>query len=543
MKLSFPSTEFDDAAAAVCHGSLTEVQARALNQLLRNHPGARDEYLLRVELHARLASDPDLFPNTAEAIAGCCAPVTQRNGRQPRAAAVSPATRTKPHLARVLAMAACVALQTGGAWTLWLREQANRAATISPAVAMLTRVVDAHWGGDTAPPRVGSALEPGSLRLESGLAQVVFYSGVRMVIEGPAELELFSATEAVCRTGKLLADVPPSARGFRLETGQLTVVDRGTRFGITADVDRTEVHVFEGQVELVSGVAAKQLLGDEQAAVAHDQAPLRRIAADPETFAYLFEFQQHSLASEAFRYEHWHFISAQLNRDPSLLVRLDFQDFGGTDWTLRNTAERNVLVPDATVVGCQRAEGRWREKQSLEFQSVNDRVLLQIPGKFESLTLAAWVRVRGLDRRLNSIFMCDGFEPGTVHWLIRNDGVLGLTVFGPGSENFQILASPPVLTLDQFGMWLQLAVVLDGKTRRVIHYVDGVPVSRHTLKQRPPYRLGPAELGNWISPTGPKAASSQIRNFSGSFDEFVLFSRALTDAEIHELYLQGKPTM
>jgi hypothetical protein len=542
MRLSFPSPEFDDAVAAVCHGLVTEVQARALNELLRKHTGACDEYLLRAELHARLTSDPDLFPQAVESIAGCT-PVAQRDGHQRHAAAVSPATRTKPHRARVLALAACVALLAVGGWGLWLREQAHRSATISPAVAMLTRVVDAHWGGETAPPRVGSALEPGWLRLESGLAQVVFYSGVRMVIEGPAELQILSATEAVCRTGKLLADVPPSARGFRLETEQLTVVDRGTRFGITASLERTEVHVFEGRVELVSGVASKQVLSDEQAAVAHDQTPLRMIAADPETFAYLFEFQQHSLAWEAFRYEHWQFTSTQLDWDPSLLVRLDFQDFGGTDWTLRNTAQGNRAVSDATVVGCQRAEGRWREKQSLEFQSVNDRVLLQVPGEFESLTLAAWVRVRGLDRRLNSLFMCDGFEPGTVHWLIRNDGVLGLTLFGPGWGNFQILASPPVLTLDQFGMWLQLAVVLNGKARQVIHYVDGVPVSRHTLKQRPPYRLGAAELGNWHAVSSPKPVPAQIRNFSGSFDEFVLFNRALTDAEIHELYLQGKPNL
>jgi hypothetical protein len=543
MRLPFPSSEFDAAVAAVCHGSVTEVEARALNQLLLNHAGARDEYLLRVELHARLASNPDLFPQLVEAAAESCTPITQPGGRSPFVAPAPESTRTKPRLARVFALAACVALVFGVVWTLWLREQASRTGTISPAVAMLTRVVDVRWVGDTAPPRVGSALEPGWLRLESGLAQVVFYSGARVVIEGPAELQILSATEAVCRTGRLLANVPPPARGFRLETGQLTVVDRGTQFGIAANPDRTEVHVFEGNVELVSRATGNHLLREEQAAVAQEQAPLRIVAANPDTFAYLLEFQQHSLVSEAYRYEHWQFTSTRLNQDPSLLVRLDFQDFGGTDWTLRNTAERNLLVPDATVVGCQRAEGRWREKQSLEFQSVNDRVLLHVPGEFESLTLAAWVRVRGLDRQLNSLFMCDGFEPGTVHWLIRNDGVLGLTVFGPGSRNFQILASPPVLALDQFGIWLHLAVVLHGKTRQVVHYVDGVPVSRHTLHQRPPYRLGAAELGNWIAPSGSKGASSEIRNFSGSFDEFVLFSRALTDAEIHELYLQGKPNL
>ena len=43
-------------------------------------------------------------------------------------------------------------------------------------------------------------------------------------------------------------------------------------------------------------------------------------------FASLFEFQQRSLAGEAFRYEQWQFASAQLNQDPSLVVRLDFEN-------------------------------------------------------------------------------------------------------------------------------------------------------------------------------------------------------------------------
>jgi hypothetical protein len=188
-----------------------------------------------------------------------------------------------------------------------------------------------------------------------------------------------------------------------------------------------------------------------------------------------------------------------------------------------------------------RAEGRWREKQALEFQSVNDRVLLAVPGEFDALTLSAWVCVKGLDREFNSLFMSDGFDPGTIHWLIHNDGVLGLTVFGPGYGKFQILATPPVLPLDTFGMWQHLAVVIDGKARRVVHFVNGLPVSSHTLNLGPPFRLGSAELGNWNARGGPNPAPSLIHNLSRSLDEFELFGRALSDAEIRGLYVKGKP--
>jgi hypothetical protein len=149
--------------------------------------------------------------------------------------------------------------------------------------------------------------------------------------------------------------------------------------------------------------------------------------------------------------------------------------------------------------------------------------------------------VKGLDRQFNSLFMCDGFKSGTVHWLIRNDGALGLTVIGPGDGNFQIVASPSVLGLDRLGLWMHLAVVLDGRERRVAHYVNGLRVCDKTLKIAPPYRIDAAELGNWNASGFPDNHPSLIRNFSGAMDEFCLFSRALDAGEIRALYSSGRP--
>jgi hypothetical protein len=541
MNLLFPSPEFDDVVAAVCHGLATEPEMRALNELLRSSPGSRDEYLLRLELHARLASEPDLFVRPAQTHARVDLPDLSLGDR----CGISPSKLQPPRDKRVpwriLALAACVVLIAAGIWDLWWRWTGTRKGSTSAAVAMLSRAVDARWGKGTQRLRVGGPLEPGRLRLESGLAQVVFYSGARVIMEGPAELQLISPTEAVCPAGRLLAEVPEPAHGFRLATTQLSVVDLGTSFGIDATAGRTEVHVFTGTVEFFAGKAAKQSLNEGRAAVVQGSGPPRFIAANQAVFGSLFELQKRSSAAQSVRYDQWRVWSARLNRDPSLVVHLDLETLGDSDWTLSNASEDNGSVPQATLVGCQRAEGRWPEKQALEFQSVNDRVRLAVPGQFESLTLSAWVRIKGLDRQFNSLFMCDGFEPGTVHWLIRNDGVLSLGLKGPGPGSFQIMASPPVLTLDKFGMWTHLAVVLDGATGQSVHYVNGSPVAQHHLKFGPPYRVGPAELGNWNAQSGPNPAPSLIRNLSASLDEFELFSRALTDAEIHGLYMEGKP--
>ena len=79
------------------------------------------------------------------------------------------------------------------------------------------------------------------------------------------------------------------------ETDQINLVDLGTTFGIDATHGRTEVHVFKGKVELLTGTAAKQALGQGQAARAEGNAPLRLMAASATAFTPMFQLQQRSL--------------------------------------------------------------------------------------------------------------------------------------------------------------------------------------------------------------------------------------------------------
>jgi hypothetical protein len=137
--------------------------------------------------------------------------------------------------------------------------------------------------------------------------------------------------------------------------------------------------------------------------------------------------------------------------------------------------------------------------------------------------------------------MSDGFDSQTIHWLIRRDGVLGMTVIGAEPRDHQIVVSPPVITLEKFGMWLHLAVVLDANAGRVAHYVNGVSVSETGLRIAPPFRIDAAELGNWNAKGFPKDDPFMIRNFSGAMDEFLMFNRAMGSEEIRTQYAQGKP--
>ena len=499
---------------------------------VRNNSAARDEYILRLELHSRLASDSDLFAGEAQPLPF---------GVETLHPLPNPPPRMQRMRVGIIALAACLTALAVGWWMLRSPGGARSDAT-SRAVAMLNTVADAQWSQEFESPRIGAPLAPGPLRLTSGLAEIVFYSGARVVMEGPADLHVISANEASFQTGRYVAEVPPEARGFRLVTPHIRVHDLAAKVGLKVTPDESSLHIFKGRVEMDTG-SANHVLHHGAATIVRKSGTPEMIPASAANFGSLFQLHARSSDAAALRNERWRAASRQLDEDASLLVRYDFEPSGSPEWRLNDTSKHGGVGFDGTVVGCQRVEGRWPNKRALEFGSVSDRVRFSVPGKFEALTMAAWVRVHGLDRKVNSLFMSDGFRTGTLHWLILNDGSLGLTLFGEGAGNFQIIPSRSVVSLEDFGLWLHLAVVVDGAAKRAAHYMNGEKVDEKSLKIPPPYRIGTAELGNW-NPDGFQGDHpTLIRNFSGAMDEFCILNRALTDDEILALYTSGKPQL
>lgn len=543
MTITFPSPEFDEAVTAVCHGQFSEDLAHSLNQLLRSNAAALDEYILRLELHSRLSSDPDLFAVSHVPLGDFNMPTG--NPVLSSESLLSEVPTSRVWFRRLVwgNVAAMLVLFAALGWWWYSSDPVvETQGTTRKAVAMLDKVVDARWSTKEVRLQGGAPMVPGEYHLESGMVQVLFYNGARVVIEGPSQFDLIHSGEMSIRNGRLIAEVAPQAIGFRVLTPQTEVIDLGTAFGMEVTQESTEVHVIEGSVELapLSGDGGRVMEEGMAIEVEALQQP-HHIIFDVWKFASLFELQPRSLAAEASLYQQWRHYGEVLNKDPSLLFRLDFEDGARNNWKLRNACHKRTSIADGTVIGCQWTSGRWPGKRALEFQSVNDRVRLGVPGEYESLTLSMWLRVQGLDRRINSLFMSDGFAPGTIHWSIRNDGVLGLTLIGQGFRNYEIAATPPVVTLNQLGMWVHLAVVVDGPGQQIVQYFNGSIVGTHHHQIHPPYSIGQAELGNWNAEGFDGNDPFHIRNFSGAMDEFCLFGRALNHAEVRELFQQGNP--
>jgi hypothetical protein len=156
-------------------------------------------------------------------------------------------------------------------------------------------------------------------------------------------------------------------------------------------------------------------------------------------------------------------------------------------------------------------------------------VRLSVAGETKALTMAVWMRVNGLDRSLNSIFMSEGWGDRKVHWQITREGHIRLGVAGSAGKGHVDYDSPVFFTPERFGRWMHLAVVFDPTAKEVRHYANGALLARLPLKDASPLKLGIAELGNW---NDRRTRSVAIRHLSGAMDEFALWDRVLSEAEI-----------
>lgn len=186
------------------------------------------------------------------------------------------------------------------------------------------------------------------------------------------------------------------------------------------------------------------------------------------------------------------------------------------------------------VIGGQWTEGRWRGKQALDFKRPSDRIRFHLDGEYDAVTLAAWVRIDGLDRPLCSLMLTDGFEFGEVHWQFNDKGQLGLAI-----ESTCNRYSDSLVDLTDLGKWIHVASSYDRATGEVHQYFNGRRVDSLQVDHPVAARFGASEIGNWSQPVSQPPL--QIRNFNGRMDEFLLYRTALTESEIRAMYEAGKP--
>jgi len=158
-------------------------------------------------------------------------------------------------------------------------------------LATLVETNGAHWENSSLPTVPGSPLPAGRLRLESGVARLVFQSGAEVSLEGPAELELQGPNACFLHSGALTAHVPPQARGFTVGTAHAQLIDHGTDFGISTDAGgQGQVQVLKGEVELrhAGSGETRMLATRESAAITADRlTQVHGVEGEPDRYAFV----------------------------------------------------------------------------------------------------------------------------------------------------------------------------------------------------------------------------------------------------------------
>ncbi len=428
-----------------------------------------------------------------------------------------------------------------------LDSDSERKEATSRGVAMVTRLVDVTWDQGQSTFEVGDALPAGRLAIKTGFAQVEFFCGATLIIEGPADLEIQSETLARVRSGRLRAQVPPAARGFSLELDDMKVVDLGTEFGLSVSAEGANVQVFDGEVELHPAEKTKQVLKAGQALVRTPQGDFEKTAVTPERYLNIAALESRAEGQRTARYEQWKSWSEKLRADPRLIAYYAFDQNSGWERRLKCDIQPINSELDGAIVGAKSVSGRWKFKRALEFKQPGDRVRVQIPGEYRSLTFACWVKIDSLDRWYNSLFLTDNYNQGEPHWQILDSGQIYFSVRPDkrgtkGTPDRKVL-SPPFWKPSLSGKWLHLATTYDVDSSRTTHYLNGNVLHSEIIPESQlvkTTRIGAATIGNWSESTQPDADFA-IRNLNGCIDEIAIFAAALKAEEIKEMFENGKP--
>ncbi len=399
-------------------------------------------------------------------------------------------------------------------------------------VAHVSRALDATWSDDSGlveqPVRDLAAGEP--LHLDTGWAEIRFYSGAAVLVQGPARLRPQGENRLELLLGSITARVPPAAVGFTVETAEATLVDLGTEFGIRVDGGRQlDVEVFDGRVRLELPGRSQQSdameLGAGQAArvVAGRLSPTE--AGGGTRFVRRMPLMRYGP-----------YARAVLAERPLAYYRFSsLTSEEGDRFSPREVRAGQV----APAPGLNRASGfggleemnHWANFDGGGRSYLTD---LKTGWGSEAGTIGYWLRMDGDGHSTQTQLFASGDGTGSFGgagsggWIgtfSRLDGSFGISINGVQIESRLGAIEQPAQWNHIFYTW-QSGEQPD--TSRIAIYLNGNLVAAADDLHWEAFTVGAAGFG--------KELSGDTRLFKGSADEVAIFERALSAEEVRNLY-------
>ncbi len=423
--------------------------------------------------------------------------------------------------------------------------------------ATLRRAVGLKWPQGAPRHLEGDVLPNGLLALDEGIAEIDFFCGATLIVEGPASLDIESDWSVRVFRGRLRANVPPAAQGFIVKAADSEIVDLGTEFALQVSDDNARLEVIDGEVKLHGG------RHDGEHLVTGQRALLKGTAADTavtQGLSTVSDLARQHQEAEVKRFQQWKAHSQSLRDDERLIAYFPIAArLNGR--IVPNVAPSGSSLDGLMVGPVERVAGRFGPASAgLEFSRTGARVRMRIDGQFQAFTFACWAKIDSLTHRYNALFLADGYENGEPHWQIRDDGSLMFSVMVDDTQEIRhfseieqkmvthaglhrVYYTKPIWDISKSGQWCHFAAVYDPVGRCVKQYVNGEQVANEEIIDKfhiSTLRIGPAEIGNWGQPFR-QTPWFAVRNLNGTIDELLIYNAALRADEIRKLYEQGKP--
>lgn len=447
-----------------------------------------------------------------------------------------------------LVAAACLAILAGIVFLRSTKTPESSGAEETLAGQELATVIELDgvaWAAESTHLTEGSMVSAGRLRFRSGRLTLVFFTGVALTVEGPADLELRTPERVFCHWGKLRARIPRGAEGFTVLASGCEVMDLGTEFGLNLEPDgRANLMVFEGEVALSivdsAGRAVQSAVVEEPKAVqvhpgtARIQeviTPADHFVALPPTITPLLElapaYRDEVLASHPWGY--WRFEQLNETLVPNEVAgRPSLRAKGGVHLAVAPGGNHWAVFPPGDTAQALLMDGEWSPPRSqgyaleLWIQSALPRP--KLPGQAALVSLIAREGPDLPEKHISYLELTARsrrslHEPCRVRFVDR---------WPAGLKGGDTILSPRTFVP---ALWHHIVAQKAGSTLEL--YIDGQlavssPATEREDNPTCPCGLLVGQLKRWPLPQH----GDQVRPFEGQLDELAVYGRPLSAAEI-----------
>lgn len=383
----------------------------------------------------------------------------------------------------------------------------------------------------------GLVLKKGSrLQLSQGTVELTLNSGVRSVIQAPADVTLHQDDTLFVNQGIAWFHVPTEAVGFKVKTPDLDIVDLGTEFGVfSRPHDHDEVHVFQGQVK----VTAKRIRQESSILKAGESVrvdPIGQLKPVPARDSAFLTSLPDSLP-----YLHWSFDEPNTNSFSA----------NGSHPEAESMVTRSVSPSSNS--GFISVPGKFgNAAQSLGEKTFIDTNWPGIGGDAPR-TMTYWIKLSPRQQYLHPTVgwgQRPDFGTRSFHSFINTTST-GTVVAGISFGGLWFTGKTPIAD----GQWHHIAHVYTGRSDsngypEIYNYIDGK--AEETTVSSYHNALKKDKKGNIIIDTETSARAAPLRIFhhlikgsepytiTPSIDELFIFQATLGPQQIESLYLNNK---